>query len=310
MSATAVITATGRRRGPCRFRRPGPVAKLHSVTKRYGPITALDNFSLELGAGECRAAGSKAQAKPPLCGLLLGLIAPNTGSVRVLGRDPRDAETRTRIGAMLQVARVPEMLRVREHIEPVPQLLSPSAAGSRGPAHREARGQSRIKLFGKLSGGAEAAGAVRACAVRESRSDFPGTSRRWAWILVAPAACGIRCGRFPRRVSDSADHALSRRGGHAGQPHVVSQQGQAAVRRNVGGDQASSLRTENSLRYAARSGVSAGPPLGFRRAAGSRSGPHRGRGSGEGGSRDAVAGRDAAGPRSIVGSAGRCIFWS
>jgi ABC-2 type transport system ATP-binding protein len=29
-----------------------PVAKLHSVTKRYGQTTALDHFSLELHAGE------------------------------------------------------------------------------------------------------------------------------------------------------------------------------------------------------------------------------------------------------------------
>ena len=49
--------------------------------------------------------------------LLLGLIAPNSGSVRVMGHDPRDAEARTRIGAMLQVARVPEVLRVRELID-------------------------------------------------------------------------------------------------------------------------------------------------------------------------------------------------
>jgi ABC-2 type transport system ATP-binding protein len=153
MSATAVITATGPAAWPMPLSQTRTVAKLHSVTKRYGPITALDNFSLELGAGEVVALlGPNGAGKTTAVRLLLGLIAPNTGSVRVLGRDPRDAETRTRIGAMLQVARVPEMLRVREHIDlfrsyyphPLPAAEVLRIAKLEGIADQ---------LFGKLSGG-------------------------------------------------------------------------------------------------------------------------------------------------------------
>jgi ABC-2 type transport system ATP-binding protein len=130
-----------------------PVAKLHSVTKRYGKVTALDNFSLELRAGEVVALlGPNGAGKTTAVRLLLGLIAPNAGSVRVLGRDPRDAEARTRIGAMLQVSRVPEMLRVREHIDlfrsyyphPLPLADVIRIAKLEGVADQ---------MFGKLSGG-------------------------------------------------------------------------------------------------------------------------------------------------------------
>ena len=84
--------------------------------------------------------------------LLLGLISPHAGSVRVLGRDPRDSDARTRIGAMLQVSRVPEMLRVREHIDLFrsyyPQPL-PTAEVIRAAKLDGFENQ----MFGKLSGG-------------------------------------------------------------------------------------------------------------------------------------------------------------
>ena len=95
-----------------------PVAGLHSVSKRYGDVQALDNFSLNLAGGEVVALlGPNGAGKTTAVRLLLGLIAPNSGSIRVLGQDPRDAQTRTRIGTMLQVGHVPEVLRVRELID-------------------------------------------------------------------------------------------------------------------------------------------------------------------------------------------------
>ncbi len=153
MSATAVIPATGPAAWPVPLSQTRSVARLHSVTKRYGDITALDNFSLELRAGEVVALlGPNGAGKTTAVRLLLGLIAPNSGSVRVLGRDPRDADARTRIGAMLQVSRVPEMLRVREHID-----LFRSYYPSPLPAAEVIRVAKldgiTEQMFGKLSGG-------------------------------------------------------------------------------------------------------------------------------------------------------------
>lgn len=130
-----------------------PIARLHSVTKRYGQVTALDNLNLSLHPGEVVALlGPNGAGKTTAVRLLLGLIAPDTGSVRVMGGNPRDSETRTSIGAMLQVTRVPETLRVREHID-----LFRSYYPNPLPASEVAR-IARLDgientYYGKLSGG-------------------------------------------------------------------------------------------------------------------------------------------------------------
>ena len=129
------------------------VARLHSVTKRYEKTTALDNLTLNLYPGEVVALlGPNGAGKTTAVRLLLGLIAPTSGSVRVMGRDPRDASARTGIGAMLQVTRVPETLKVREHIDwfrsyypnPLPAAEIVRIARLEGLEN---------KFYGKLSGG-------------------------------------------------------------------------------------------------------------------------------------------------------------
>jgi ABC-2 type transport system ATP-binding protein len=61
--------------------------------------------------------GPNGAGKTTAVRLLLGLIAPNAGKVRVLGGDPRKTSVRVHIGAMLQVGRVPGTIRVLEHID-------------------------------------------------------------------------------------------------------------------------------------------------------------------------------------------------
>ena len=95
-----------------------PFATLSNITKRYGTTVALDGLDLSLRPGEVVALlGPNGAGKSTAIKLLLGLIAPTSGTSRVLGSDPREATTRTRVGAMLQVARVTETLRVREHLD-------------------------------------------------------------------------------------------------------------------------------------------------------------------------------------------------
>lgn len=95
-----------------------PIATLTNITKRYGTIVALDSLSLSLHPGEVVALlGPNGAGKSTAVKLLLGLIAPTAGTAQVFGSDPRKATTRTRVGAMLQVARVTETLRVREHLD-------------------------------------------------------------------------------------------------------------------------------------------------------------------------------------------------
>jgi|SRR5579883_3327697 len=129
------------------------VATLEAVVKRYGRTEALRGLDLTLRRGEVTALlGPNGAGKTTAVRLLLGLISPTEGRVLVLGRDPRRTDARTRIGAMLQVARVPETLLVREHIAlfrsyyPHPLAASEvlQRAGLEGIENRR---------FGDLSGG-------------------------------------------------------------------------------------------------------------------------------------------------------------
>lgn len=94
------------------------VASLHGVTKNYGLHCALSSVDLQVKRGSIMALlGPNGAGKTTTVKLLLGLLKPSNGEVRVFGADPQDGNTRQRIGAMLQIASVPETLRVKEHVD-------------------------------------------------------------------------------------------------------------------------------------------------------------------------------------------------
>lgn len=72
------------------------------VAKRFGTVQALSGISLSVRAGEIFGlAGTKGAGKSTLCKLLLGLMPPSGGQIRVLGRPVggRDfRQARRRIG--------------------------------------------------------------------------------------------------------------------------------------------------------------------------------------------------------------------
>lgn len=129
------------------------IASLCNVTKKFGQQIALDRVSLELRRGEVVALlGPNGAGKTTAVRLLLGLSEATSGDVRIFGGNPRDRASRLRLGAMLQVGRMPETLRVREHLQlfrsyyanprPLDELLA--IAGLEGLESR---------MFGTLSGG-------------------------------------------------------------------------------------------------------------------------------------------------------------
>ncbi|MGC1451824.1 MAG: ABC transporter ATP-binding protein [Candidatus Sulfotelmatobacter sp.] len=94
------------------------VASLEGVTKNYGSVRALRGVDFRVRAGEMVALlGPNGAGKTTAVKLLLGLMPTDSGRARVFGGDPTNPENRMRTGAMLQVGRVPETLRVREHID-------------------------------------------------------------------------------------------------------------------------------------------------------------------------------------------------
>jgi ABC-2 type transport system ATP-binding protein len=129
------------------------IASLKNVTKKFGQQTALDQLSLNLHQGEVVALlGPNGAGKTTAVRLLLGLSQASAGEVTLFGGNPRDRASRARMGAMLQVGRMPETLRVREHLQlfssyyPHPRPLAEliAVAGLEGLENR---------LFGALSGG-------------------------------------------------------------------------------------------------------------------------------------------------------------
>ncbi|HME09958.1 MAG TPA: ATP-binding cassette domain-containing protein, partial [Bryobacteraceae bacterium] len=95
-----------------------PVAELKRAAKRYGAIEALRGIDLKIERGELLALlGPNGAGKTTAVRILLGLAKADSGTATVFGYAPASQEAKLRRGALLQVAKVPETLRVREHIE-------------------------------------------------------------------------------------------------------------------------------------------------------------------------------------------------
>lgn len=93
-------------------------AELNHVTHRYGDFTALRDVSLSLAPGEIVALlGPNGAGKTTAVKLMLGLLKPTQGTASIFGASPSQRATRERMGAMLQVARVPETIAVAEYLD-------------------------------------------------------------------------------------------------------------------------------------------------------------------------------------------------
>lgn len=78
-----------------------PSTAFRNVTKTYGATTAVADLTLETTEGEFLAlVGHNGAGKTTLFKLLLGLIRPTEGTVRVLDCDPRDRNGLRRRGAV------------------------------------------------------------------------------------------------------------------------------------------------------------------------------------------------------------------
>jgi ABC-2 type transport system ATP-binding protein len=62
---------------------------LSGLTKRYGPVTALEDLSLEIEPGIIGLVGSNGAGKSTLLKILLGLLEPTSGSAMVFDQDVR-----------------------------------------------------------------------------------------------------------------------------------------------------------------------------------------------------------------------------
>ena len=94
------------------------LARLKNVHKRYGKTVALAGIDMEVRRGQIVALlGPNGAGKTTANSLMLGLLRPDEGEVRLMGRSPLDVESRRGVGVMLQEVTLPVTLRVREHVQ-------------------------------------------------------------------------------------------------------------------------------------------------------------------------------------------------
>src|SRR5947209_3333963 len=76
---------------------------LHHVTRRYGPVTALDDVTLQVAPGRIGLLGPNGAGKSTLLKLVMGMLAPSSGTGTVLGHtlgNGDDCSLRRSIGFM------------------------------------------------------------------------------------------------------------------------------------------------------------------------------------------------------------------
>jgi len=139
---------------------------VRDLVKRFPRATALAGVSFEVGRGEVLGlVGPNGAGKTTTLHVLLGLIRPSAGTVRLFGRDPHDGTKRAlaRVAFASPEALMDWRLTVEENLRVYAGLYGvPRAAVRRAMAALELEGEARTR-FGELSLGLQTrAGLARA----------------------------------------------------------------------------------------------------------------------------------------------------
>ena len=128
-------------------------AKLDGVSKRYGPVVALDAVDLDVRPGELLALlGPNGAGKSTAVSLMLGLAEPDAGEARLFGESPHALVARRRTGVMLQTAGLPDTLEVGELLAQT-RSYYPNPLAADECAAIAGIGDLMRRRYGKLSGG-------------------------------------------------------------------------------------------------------------------------------------------------------------
>jgi ABC-2 type transport system ATP-binding protein len=125
--------------------------------KRYGRRWALSDCTLSIPAGHVTGlVGPNGAGKTTLLKLAVGLLAPTTGSVEVLGHVPgRGARQLTRIGFVAQEAPLYSSLTVADHLT-LGTRMNPAWDAELAERRVSSLGLDRAQRAGRLSGGQRA----------------------------------------------------------------------------------------------------------------------------------------------------------
>jgi len=109
---------------------PGPPVSDHTealaltgLHRSFGDVRAVDGVSLTVAPGEVVALlGPNGAGKSTTVDMVLGLTRPDSGTVRIFGREPRDAVREGLVGAMLQSGALPPDVTVGQLVATIAGL--------------------------------------------------------------------------------------------------------------------------------------------------------------------------------------------
>jgi ABC-2 type transport system ATP-binding protein len=104
----------------------GPAILARGLTRRFGPVVAVDGVDLEIPRARIYGfLGPNGSGKSTTIRMLCGLLDPSAGTVQVLGHEvPRDSELlRPRLGYMTQKFSLWDDLSVRENLQFMAQVF-------------------------------------------------------------------------------------------------------------------------------------------------------------------------------------------
>lgn len=87
---------------------------VQQIHKKFGKLEVLKDFNLEFEAGNsCALMGPNGSGKTTLIKIILGMVIPNTGDVKVQGESIKGSFAyRSKIGYMPQIGRYPDNIRI------------------------------------------------------------------------------------------------------------------------------------------------------------------------------------------------------
>ncbi|HEY7349198.1 MAG TPA: ABC transporter ATP-binding protein [Ktedonobacterales bacterium] len=95
-----------------------PLVAIRGVTKDFGKLRALDNFTMNIRPGETYGLiGPNGSGKTTLIRIIVGLTRPTAGEVRILGQRMPNRQIAKDIGYMTQNNALYQELTIRENLE-------------------------------------------------------------------------------------------------------------------------------------------------------------------------------------------------